>query len=44
MTINGKKEYEKISQTSVDRTKKRLAIKIDWTMTNNLLIEETLDE
>jgi hypothetical protein len=48
MTINGKiKVIDKdISDFSVDRTKKRdwREIKIDWTMTNNLLIEETLDE
>jgi hypothetical protein len=47
MTINGKiKVIDKdISDFSVDRTKKEIGeIKIDWTMTNNLLIEETLDE
>jgi hypothetical protein len=46
MTINGKiKVIDKdISDFSVDRTKKEIGeIKIDWTMTNNLLIEETLD-
>jgi hypothetical protein len=32
-----------ISDFSVDRTKRDWEIKIDWTMTNNLL-EETLDE
>jgi hypothetical protein len=47
MTINGKiKVIDKdISDFSVDRTKRDWReIKIDWTMTNNLLIEETLDE
>jgi hypothetical protein len=46
MTINGKiKVIDKdISDFSVDREKKEIGeIKIDWTMTNNLLIEE-LDE
>jgi predicted ATP-binding protein involved in virulence len=44
MTINGKiKVIDKdISDFSVDRTRKKREIKID--MTNNLLIEETLDE
>jgi hypothetical protein len=43
-TINGKiKVIDKdISDFSVDRTKRDWReIKIDWTMTNNLLIEET---
>jgi hypothetical protein len=44
MTINEKiKVIDKdISDFSVDRTKRDWReIKIDWTMTNNLLIEET---
>jgi hypothetical protein len=46
MTIKKIKVIDKdISDFSVDRTKKEIGeIKIDWTMTNNLLIEETLDE
>jgi hypothetical protein len=45
MTIKKIKVIDKdISDFSVDRTKKEIGeIKIDWTMTNNLLIEETLD-
>jgi hypothetical protein len=41
-TLKKLKLLIKISQTSVDRTKRDWReIKIDWTMTNNLLIEET---
>jgi hypothetical protein len=44
MTINGKIKVIDKDLRLLSSGQKRLKIKIDWTMTNNLLIEETLDE